>query len=66
MNAMHQHMLDSYRASQHGEQAPPLPGRHDWQVVREFRDHAEMTAALRAGRPGSGGLRRALSRVFHR
>jgi hypothetical protein len=65
MNAMHQHMLDTYRASQHGEQAPPLPGRHDWQVVREFRDHAEMTAALRAGLR-RGGLRRALTRVFHR
>ncbi|GAA1375240.1 hypothetical protein [Streptomyces beijiangensis] len=66
MNAIQQHMLDAYRASQRGEQAPPLPGRHDWQVVREFGDHRDLTAALAAGhRPARGRLRRALARVFH-
>ncbi|MEU9563018.1 hypothetical protein AB0D16_13365 [Streptomyces sp. NPDC048161] len=37
MDAFQQHMIDSYRSAQRGELPPPLPGRHDWDVVREVR-----------------------------
>ncbi|MFI9586507.1 hypothetical protein ACIHCQ_32825 [Streptomyces sp. NPDC052236] len=50
MNAMHQYLLDSYRASQRGDRRPPQPGRHDWQVVRELGDYAHFR-----GRAGSRG-----------
>lgn len=50
---MHQHMIDNYRAYQHGEQAPPQPGRHDWQVVREVRDYRRLQATLKPGRSAS-------------
>ncbi|WP_328861358.1 hypothetical protein [Streptomyces sp. NBC_00306] len=36
MNAMQQHMIDSYRASVLGTPPPPQPGVHDWQVAREL------------------------------
>ncbi|MEV0089934.1 hypothetical protein [Streptomyces sp. NPDC050738] len=62
MNAIQQHMLDAYRASQRGEPAPPLPGRHDWQAVREFADRREFTALLAGDRP-LGRFRRALARL---
>ncbi|MFF2410580.1 hypothetical protein [Streptomyces sp. NPDC058092] len=39
MNALQQHMIDSYRAAQHGEPPPPPPGRHDRSVLRTVRDH---------------------------
>ncbi|MEU0396840.1 hypothetical protein ABZ208_29430 [Streptomyces sp. NPDC006208] len=48
MNAMHQHLLDSYRASRTGEPAPPLPGRHDREAVRELS--AALKRLLRPGR----------------
>ena len=65
MNAMHQYMLDNYRASQHGDQAPPQPGLHDWQVVREIGDHRRVQAAV-AGRGSHGRVRERLSRWLHR
>ncbi|WP_329209785.1 hypothetical protein OG257_21470 [Streptomyces sp. NBC_00683] len=37
MDIVQQHMLDSYRSAQHGEPPPPLPGRHDREVLRELR-----------------------------
>ncbi|MET9295356.1 hypothetical protein [Streptomyces sp. NPDC003077] len=37
MNAIQQHMLDAYRATQHGEAAPILPGAGDVRAVREIR-----------------------------
>lgn len=55
------HVLDSYRARQLGEPDPPAPGAHDWQVIRELRDHRRFRAVL-AGRPAHGLLRQALSR----
>ncbi|MFK4227325.1 hypothetical protein [Streptomyces sp. NPDC019890] len=61
MNAMHQYMLDSYRASQHGTKAPPQPGLHDWQAARELTTHG---AARRARHP-RGRVRSALARLFH-
>ncbi|WP_328425078.1 hypothetical protein [Streptomyces sp. NBC_00443] len=61
MSITQQYLLDTYRARRLGEPAPPAPGSHDWQVVREWRDHREFRAVL-AGRPAHGRLRRALGR----
>ncbi|MFD8736382.1 hypothetical protein ACFV06_15925 [Streptomyces sp. NPDC059618] len=64
MSITQQYLLDSYRASQHGEAAPPAPGSHDWETARELRDHRRFRAVL-AGRPARGRLRGALSRWLH-
>ncbi|MEU5164708.1 MULTISPECIES: hypothetical protein [Streptomyces] len=37
MDIVQQHMLDSCRAAQHGEGAPPLPGSHDREILRMIR-----------------------------
>ncbi|MEU0128291.1 MULTISPECIES: hypothetical protein [unclassified Streptomyces] len=34
MDSVQQHMYDSYRAVRHGEAPPPLPGTHDWAILR--------------------------------
>ncbi|MFC9942890.1 hypothetical protein [Streptomyces pratensis] len=48
MDTVQQHMLDSYRATQHGEVPPPLPGPHDWDVLRGIRRRIQAwTAAHR-------------------
>ncbi|MBT2393224.1 hypothetical protein J7E87_28300 [Streptomyces sp. ISL-1] len=65
MNATHQYMLDSYRASRHGDQAPPQPGVHDWQVVREIRDYRRFQAVVTPRRSRSR-VRETLSRWLHR
>ncbi|MFD5198730.1 hypothetical protein ACFWM7_00880 [Streptomyces sp. NPDC058375] len=39
MDAMQQHMLDTYRAAQLSEPAPPPPGRHDRSVLRALYRH---------------------------
>jgi hypothetical protein len=64
MSITQHYLLDTYRARRLGEPAPPAPGTHDWQVVREWRDHRQFRAAL-AGRPPHGRLRQALSRWLH-
>ncbi|MCF1599334.1 hypothetical protein [Streptomyces muensis] len=51
MSSTQYHLLHLYRARQLGEPAPPAPGTHDWQVVREWRDHRQFRAAVAAGRP---------------
>ncbi|WP_326698207.1 hypothetical protein OG909_13155 [Streptomyces sp. NBC_01754] len=53
MDVVQQQILDSYRAAQHGEAPPPLPGRHDRAVLRELRGHlrGRLRARLAAG-PG--------------
>ncbi|MFJ8535911.1 hypothetical protein [Streptomyces sp. NPDC093591] len=61
MSVTQQYLLDTYRARQHGEAAPPAPGTHDWQIVREWRDHRRFRAVL-AERPAQGRIRRALHR----
>ncbi|MGK9460292.1 hypothetical protein ACSLFT_09705 [Streptomyces sp. G6] len=61
MSITQQYLLDTYRARQLGEPAPPAPGALDRQVVREWRDHRRFRAVL-AGRPAHGRLRRALRR----
>ncbi|MGW4319286.1 MULTISPECIES: hypothetical protein [unclassified Streptomyces] len=57
MSITQQYALDVYRARQHGEPLPPAPGRHDWQVVREFGEYRRFRAVL-TGRPAHGRLRR--------
>lgn len=59
MDAFQQHMIDSYRSAQRGELPPPLPGRHDWDVVREVRDRRRFDAVI-AGRPARGRRQSAL------
>ncbi|WP_328872976.1 hypothetical protein OHT76_24335 [Streptomyces sp. NBC_00287] len=61
MSITQQYLLDTYRAQQHGEPAPPAPGTHDRQVVRAWPDDRCFRAVL-AGRPVGGRLRRALAR----
>ncbi|MFF1646743.1 hypothetical protein [Streptomyces sp. NPDC058240] len=65
MDAIQQHMIDSYRAAQRGELPPPLPGRYDWEVVREARDRRRFDAVI-AGRPARGRRRAALRSLFTR
>ncbi|MFC9848037.1 hypothetical protein ACFWFF_24225 [Streptomyces sp. NPDC060223] len=64
MSVTQQYLLDTYRARQHGDAAPPAPGMHDWQAVRELRDHRRFRAVL-AGRPAHGRMREALGRWLH-
>ncbi|MFC8350477.1 hypothetical protein [Streptomyces sp. NPDC057280] len=64
MSITQQYLLDTYRARQHGEPAPPAPGTHDRQVVRAWRDHRRFRAVL-AERPARGRIRRSLSRRLH-
>ncbi|MFB6986476.1 hypothetical protein ACFCZT_21535 [Streptomyces sp. NPDC056230] len=65
MDAIQQHMFDSYRAAQRGELPPPLPGRHDWGVVREARDRRRFDLVI-AGRPARRRWRTALRALFTR
>ncbi|MDI3418423.1 hypothetical protein [Streptomyces luteolus] len=62
MSVTQQYLLDSYRAAQRGTPQPPAPGRDDWRVVRELRDHRRFEAVVRE-RPARGRLRLALSRL---
>ncbi|MDR3034664.1 MAG: hypothetical protein LBV78_16395 [Kitasatospora sp.] len=62
MSVTQQYLLDTYRAGQLGEPAPPAPGAHDVQLVRQLRDRRRFYAVL-AGRPARGRLRTALSRL---
>ncbi|WP_030785704.1 hypothetical protein [Streptomyces sp. NRRL S-920] len=62
MNVTQQYLLDTYRAAQHGEAAPPAPGHHDWQAVREVRDYGRFRAVVRE-RPARGRIRAALARL---
>ncbi|MFE4515147.1 hypothetical protein ACFRMQ_13285 [Kitasatospora sp. NPDC056783] len=65
MNALQQHLFDSYRAAQRDEPAPPAPGTHDVAVLRAARDHRRFEAVL-AGRPAIGRLRFALRLALRR
>ncbi|MGV9563286.1 hypothetical protein [Streptomyces sp. NPDC003480] len=64
MSITQQYILDTYRARRLGEPAPPAPGAHDWQLMRELRDYQALRAVV-AGRPARGRLRTALSRWVH-
>ncbi|MFF0161936.1 hypothetical protein ACFYRY_31010 [Streptomyces sp. NPDC005263] len=61
MGITQQYLLDTYRAERLGEPAPPAPGTHDWQVVRELRDRRAFRAVL-AERPARGRIRLAVRR----
>ncbi|GAA2298544.1 hypothetical protein GCM10010234_46250 [Streptomyces hawaiiensis] len=61
MSITEQYLLDTYRARSLGEPAPPAPGTHGWQVVREWRDERHFRAVL-VGHPARHRLRDALSR----
>ncbi|MFF5018754.1 hypothetical protein [Streptomyces sp. NPDC001165] len=61
MSITQQYLLDTYRARLHGEPAPPAPGSHDRDLMRELRDYRRFRAVL-AERPARGRLRRALTR----
>lgn len=65
MDAIQQHMIDSYRAAQHGELPPPLPGRHDLTALRSLREHRRFVRVL-DGRPVRPGLRTVLARLLRR
>ncbi|MFE3899583.1 hypothetical protein ACFXPY_04225 [Streptomyces sp. NPDC059153] len=55
MDAIQQHMIDSYRAAQRWEAPPPPPGRHDGSVLRAIRDHWRRTRPARPARPARPG-----------
>ncbi|MET9899913.1 hypothetical protein [Streptomyces sp. NPDC006446] len=61
MSITQQYLLDTYRASQHGEAAPPAPGTHDREAVRGLRDFRRFRAVV-AGHPSHGRIRGALGR----
>ncbi|MFD9459689.1 hypothetical protein [Streptomyces sp. NPDC060027] len=65
MSITQQYLLDTYRASQHGEAAPPAPGSHDWETARELRDYRRFRAVL-AGRPARGRIRGLLAHGLRR
>ncbi|MFK3730090.1 hypothetical protein ACI2LJ_07500 [Streptomyces sp. NPDC088090] len=65
MDALQQHLFDSYRAARRGEPAPPAPGTHDAAVLREVRDRRRFERVV-AGRPATGRLRAALTRLATR
>ncbi|WP_326810985.1 hypothetical protein OIE62_23765 [Streptomyces scopuliridis] len=44
MDAIQQHMLDSYRAARRGERAPPPPGRYDRETLRTIREYRRFRA----------------------
>jgi len=65
MSITQQYFLDTYRARQHGDPTPPAPGAHDWQAMRELRDHRRFRAVL-AGRLARGRVWAALARLAGR
>ncbi|MFK4248647.1 hypothetical protein, partial [Streptomyces angustmyceticus] len=48
MNATQQHLLDSYRAAQRGEAAPPAPGVHTVRTAREITQWRRFLAVVTA------------------
>ncbi|WP_371653992.1 MULTISPECIES: hypothetical protein [unclassified Streptomyces] len=63
MDAIQQHMLDTYRTARLQEPPPPLPGTHDVRTLREIRDYRRFEAVL-SGRLAHGRLRAALARLL--
>ncbi|MBB5939400.1 hypothetical protein [Streptomyces zagrosensis] len=60
MNITQQYALDLYRSAQHGEPAPPAPGRHDWRTVRELREHHTFQTVVAERAVGHGPASRLL------
>ncbi|MFE0047125.1 hypothetical protein [Streptomyces albireticuli] len=46
MDATQQHLLDLYRAAQHGDPAPPAPGTGERALAREVRTRREFRAVV--------------------
>ncbi|QHC26152.1 hypothetical protein [Streptomyces sp. GS7] len=46
MNATQQHLLDTYRAAQQGQAAPPAPGAATVRVVREIQQWRRFQAIV--------------------
>ncbi|MFJ5113743.1 hypothetical protein ACIQAD_24235 [Streptomyces sp. NPDC088551] len=44
MDALQQHLFDSYRAARRGEPAPPPPGRYDRETLRTIREYRRLRA----------------------
>ncbi|MEU1078478.1 MULTISPECIES: hypothetical protein [unclassified Streptomyces] len=63
MDAIQQHMLDTYRAARLDQAPPPPPGTHDVRTLRELRDYRRFEAVL-AGHLAHGRLRAALGRLL--
>ncbi|MFG2290597.1 hypothetical protein ACGFOU_31520 [Streptomyces sp. NPDC048595] len=61
MDAIQQHLLDTYRAARRAEATPPAPGLHTVRTAREIRQWQRFQAVVfgAEGR-GSGLLRRAV------
>ncbi|WP_435297210.1 hypothetical protein [Streptomyces sp. YPW6] len=56
MDAIQQHLLDTYRAARLSEPAPPPPGRHDRAVLRDlYRHWLTHPPAHRTADPGVSG-----------
>ncbi|WP_426500222.1 hypothetical protein [Streptomyces sp. D54] len=56
MDAIQQHMLDTYRAARLAEPAPPPPGRHDRSVLRDlYRHWMTHPPTRRSGKSGRSG-----------
>lgn len=65
MNALHQYLFDTYRATRLGEPLPPAPGTHDVTVLRAVRDRRRFERVV-AGRPAHQALRTALRTALRR
>ncbi|MER7947762.1 hypothetical protein ABTY59_10295 [Streptomyces sp. NPDC096079] len=65
MNALHQYLFDTYRATSLGESPPPAPGTHDVAVLRAVRDRRRFERVV-AGRRAGGGLRLRLRTALRR
>lgn len=63
MSITQQYLIDSYRAAQHHDPAPPAPGTHEWQALRELRDYGRFRAVIQE-RPAHGRLRAAVARFL--
>lgn len=63
MTAIEQYLIDTYRASQHGEPPPPPPGRDDLAVLRAARAYGQFQAVL-DGRPARHPWWAALRRAW--
>ncbi|MFG2293568.1 hypothetical protein [Streptomyces sp. NPDC048603] len=63
MTAIEQYLIDSYRATQHGDPVPPPPGRDDISALRATRSYEQCRAVLE-GRPAAHPWRAALHRLL--
>ncbi|MER5887475.1 hypothetical protein ABT160_26980 [Streptomyces sp. NPDC001941] len=51
MDAIQQHLFDTYRAARLGTPQPPAPGRHDVAVYRSLNDYRRFRAIVAPRRP---------------